>query len=390
MSRSALESNMRRMIDTYNIERECYARVCAGRPQEQWPDVEDVIDADPKRISWTVNLKNDVRRGIKHIYQPQSITASMYRPYVKQWLYFNRRFNERVYLQPKLFPTPGHRNIVISATGIGASKPFSALVTDCVPNLHLHDTGQCFPLYWYEKADENARPQGEMFGSGGEADADGYIRHEAITDWALARFRGHYRDETIGKEDIFWYVYGILHSPEYGQRFAANLKKMLPRIPFAADFWAFSKAGRKLGELHLNYETVEPYPLTEERESLDLDPTVFYRVQKMAFGKKDSKPDKTTIVYNANLVLRDIPLEAYEYVVNGKSAIEWIMERYQIATDKDSGIVNDPNAWCAEQGNPRYIVDLIKRIVRVSVESVRIVKKLPPLNEQRCRPLDGT
>jgi predicted helicase len=157
---------------------------------------------------------------------------------------------------------------------------------------------------------------------------------------------------------------------------------MLPRIPFAKDFRAFCDAGRKLGEWHLNYETAEPFPLTEESKRLVMEDGD-YRTVKMTFGKKDGKPDKTVIAYNEHLALRDIPLEAYDYVVNGKPAIEWIMERYQVTVDKTSGIKNDPNDWCTEHSNPRYIVDLVKRIVRVSVESARIVKKLPPLNEAR-------
>ena len=282
---------------------------------------------------------------------------------------------------PLMFPTPEHENIVISATGIGASKAFSALVSDCLPNLHLHDTGQCFPLYWYEKAEdaEAPDPRVDMFSDEATHDAHGYIRREAITDPALAAFQDHYGDKTIGKEDLFWYVYGILHSPEYKERFASDLKKMLPRIPYAGDFWAFSQAGRALGEWHLHYETVEPYPLTEDapRPLTDAD----YRVTKMAFGKKDGKTDKSVIVYNAHLTLRDIPLEAYDYVVNGRSAIEWIIDRYKVDVDKDSEIRNDANDWSED---PRYIVDLVKRVVRVSVETVGIVRSLPLLGDQRA------
>jgi predicted helicase len=301
----------------------------------------------------------------------------MYRPFSKQWMYFDRLVNEMVNRVPALFPSDSHPNVVISSTGVADRKGYSALVTDHVPNMHLTDTGQCFPLYWYERVADGAEPQGEMFAAGGAPDTDGYIRHDAITDWALDTFRTHYGDAAISKEDIFWYVYGILHSPEYKQRFAADLKKMLPRIPFAEDFRAFSAAGRQLGEWHLNYETVEPFPLTEEAKRLVMEPDD-YLVTKMTFGKKDGKPDKSVIVYNPHLVLRDIPLEAYEYVVNGKPAIEWIMERYQVTVDKASGIKNDPNEWSED---PRYIVDLLKRIVRVSLESVRIVKALPALKE---------
>lgn len=377
ISRNALESNMGRMIDAFNADRARYTKLCAGKAKDQWPDLEMVIDTDPKRISWTHNLKEDVRRGKEYAFEVKSLTPSMYRPFGKRWLYFNRRFNERVYQMPKLFPTPKHRNVVISAAGVGANKAFSAFITQSLPDYEMVSKGQCFPLYWYEKPENNAKPQGEMFAATGTPDADGYIRRDAITDWALEQFREHYRDQSIGKDDIFFYVYGLLHAPEYKQRFASDLKKMLPRIPFAQDFRAFCDAGRELGDWHLNYETAAPFPLTEESKRLVMEDGD-YRVVKMTFGKKHGKPDKSIIFYNEHLTLRSIPLEAYDYIVNGKPAIEWIMERYQVTTDKASGIKNDPNAWSE---NSRYIVDLLKRIVRVSVESARIVKALPALTE---------
>jgi predicted helicase len=380
MSKEKLTSNMSRMIDAFNEDRARYARLCEGKAKDDRPEVESVIDSDPKRISWTHNLKEDVQRGKVYEFESSSLTQSMYRPFAKQWLYFNRRFNERVYQQPKLFPTPRHKNVVIAATGTGASKGFSALLADTVPNYHMHDSGQCFPLYWYESVSEKDEAQGSIFGAERVADADGYVRRDSITDWALETFHEHYADQTITKEDIFWYVYGILHSPEYKARFSTDLRKMLPRMPFAKDFRAFSSAGRKLSEWHLNYETVEPYPLTEESKRLMMEAGDL-RVDKMTFGKKDGKPDKTVIVYNPHLTLRDIPIEAYDYVVNGKSAIDWIMERYAVSIDKSSGIKNDPNDWSSD---PRYIVDLMKRIVRVSVETARIVKGLPTLAEHRA------
>ena len=184
-------------------------------------------------------------------------------------------------------------------------------------------------------------------------------------------------DAKISKEDIFYYVYGVLHSPEYKQRFSSDLKKMLPRIPFVQDFWTFSQAGRDLAKWHLNYETIEPYALNELSTRLETDPD-HYRVQKMTFAKSGKAVDKTTIHYNGHITLSGIPLEAYEYIVNGKPALEWIIERYQITKDKDSDITNNPNDW---SDNPRYIIDLVKRIVRVSVETVKIVNALPALNE---------
>jgi len=376
MSRGSLAANMRRMIDAFNENSMRYAELCDGRNKASCPKLEDVIDVDPNRISWTRALKADAKRRKRFVFDGKSLTTSMYRPYTKQWFYFNRRFNEVVYQQPKLFPTPRHRNVVISVAGIGASKPFSALVANVITDVQLHNNGQCFPLYWYEKLEGKDKPQDEMFAAEATPDADGYLRHDTITNWALEAFCKHYGDDDITREDIFWYVYGILHSPEYKNRFAANFKKMMTRILYAQDFRTFRNAGRKLGDWHLNYETVDPYPLTEENQRLVMEDDD-YRVVKMRFGKKDRRTDKTVIAYNQNLILRDIPLAAYDYIVNGKSAIEWIMDRYQVTTEKRSGIENDSNAWSED---PRYIVDLVKRIVTVSVESVRIVNSLPPLN----------
>jgi predicted helicase len=373
-SRQALEANMRRMIDNYNAEVDRYAAACAGQPQKT--NVDDVVDSDPRRIKWSRGLKADAERGKKYVFEPDSVVPSMYRPFTKAWAYFNRRFNDMVYQMPRLFPTPRHPNLAISVTGAGVNKDFTALIVDAIPDVQLLANGQCFPLYVYEKATDGGPRYGELFGAEqAQPDADGYVRRDAITDAALADYRAAYGDESITKEDLFYHVYGVLHAPDYRAKFAADLRKMLPRIPrpaTAEDFWAFSKAGRELARLHLNYETIEPYPLQEVITSTVED----WRVVKMRYP---SKTDKTQIIYNGHLTLKGIPPEALEYVVNGKPAIEWVMERYQLTTDKDSGIRNDPNDWCAEHGNPRYIVDLVKRVVRVSVETVRIVNGLPSL-----------
>ena len=207
--------------------------------------------------------------------------------------------------------------------------------------------------------------------SGGECVGD-YIRRENISDAILQKFRDHYGDRKITKEDIFYYVYGILHSRSYQERFAADLKKQLPRIPMVDDFRTFSKAGHKLAELHLNYETLKPYPLKE----IVSGSKPSFKVEQMRYP---SKTDKTRIIYNGSLTLDGIPPETYRYIVNGKSALDWIIERYAVTTHKDSGVKNDPNDWCHEIDNDRYIVDLVKRIVTLSVESVKIIDGLPKL-----------
>lgn len=377
----AISSNMKKMIENYNAEIDRYYKFVDGKPKDQWPNPEAFVDSDPKKISWSSSLLPNVARGRRCNFSPRSIVASMYRPYSKNWLYFDGLMNHRVAQWGDIFPTGAHGNTVISVSGVGASKLFSALVSDCIPNYHMHDTGQCFPLYWYEKAKEKdkAQPtQAAMFAEPtATPDEHGYVRHDAITDWALTEYRKRYADAKITKEDIFYYVYGILHSPEYKQRFAADLKKMLPRIPFAKHFHIFSKVGRELAALHLNYETIEPFPLVESTKRLVMEPGD-YRVSKMVFGKKDGKPDKSVIVYNNHITLSGIPPEAYDYVVNGKPALEWIKERYEVTKDNDSGIENDPNAW---SDDPRYIIDLIKRVTQVSIKSAALVASLPALNE---------
>ena len=252
---------------------------------------------------------------------------------------------------------------------------------------------QCFPLYWYEE-----QPDGS------------YKRHDAITDEALAVFRSAYpkcyeytydsrtqkgivthlkqRIKTDGgieitKEDIFYYIYGILHSPEYRERFGTNLQKELPRIPLVdtnATFRRFADAGRQLADLHLNYETVERWSV---REIGSTDSPG--KVTKLKWGKKKdaatgkSVNDYSVLVYNENLTIRGIPESAQNYVVNGKSALGWLVDRYQVRTDKDSGIINDPNDY---SDDPRYIIDLIERIITVSMKTLEIVNALPPLNER--------
>lgn len=372
-----LEKNMLSMIDFYNKQNEAYIEATI---LDKSLSVEKFIDTDDTQISWTVNLKKDVERNIKHNYT-SDIRNSSYRPFFKQRLYFDKPFIERIGLSPKLFPTPLHKNLVICVSGIGASKDFSTIITDCIPDLQLQFNGQCFPLYWYDNSEAEII---DLFNQGSKNEMDRYARRDGVTDWILDTARKQYGYK-VTKEDIFYYVYGLLHSPEYRTAFAADLKKSLPRLPLvekADDFWAFSKAGRDLANLHLNYETIEPYkkcnilyaPFTNKGDRIN------YHVEKMRFGKIDSKTaDKSIIHYNNAIIIEHIPAEAYEYVVNGKSAIEWIMERYAITTDKKSGITNDPNDWAREHNDEKYIFNLLLRIINVSVQTVEIVKGLPRL-----------
>jgi predicted helicase len=366
-SREQLEKNMGSAISFYNKQSKAYKEHCTTTNKPK--SVADFVDKDPRKISWTHNIKDDLERGKLFSLKRDHSSPCVYRPFTKEWLYFDRDFNERVYRMPSLFPNDELENIALGVTGRGATKDFSVLITDTVPDYELISKAQWFPLFYYQEPEETS---GKLFS--GEND---YVKQSAISDKALSLFRTN-SDGKVGKEDIFYYVYGILHSPEYRERFASDLKKMVPRIPFAKDFWAFSKAGRKLAKLHLGYESAEPYPVQEIRSGSKLLPEERYRVSKMLFGKTNGKMDKSIMIYNSFVTIAGIPLDAYEYVVNGKSAIEWIMERYQVTVDKDSGITNDPNEWSED---PRYIFDLLRRIVRVSLETMKIVNALPALEE---------
>jgi predicted helicase len=380
---------MGRMIDFYNQQVKGFKKYQKDLPAvnatERQQRVEAFIDTDAKKISWSRGAKNGVGRGVEVPFNGYAtVCPASYRPFSKQWLYFDKFFNEMVLRMPSIFPNSTVKNLVICTSGIGASKGFSALITDSVPNYHFHDTGQCFPLYAYGRADDAQEQNEDLFNKTASVPAQSeYVQRENISDAILAKFQKTYptnKGASLTKEDIFYYVYGILHSPEYKSRFDSDLKKMVPRIPFSQDFWAFSKTGRKLAHWHLNYETIEPFALQQTGE-LDLGDRAYYQVQKMQFAKKSKEVDKTVITLNSRLYLSGIPLEAYDYIVNGKSAIEWVMERYQVTVDKDNSIRNDPNAWATESGQPDYIVNLVKRVVRVSVETVKLVKELPALNE---------
>jgi predicted helicase len=364
-NRKSVETNIKRMISFYNDQLNSYQTV------KNKPDVEKFIDNDLTKIKWSRDLKKDFCRFLILEYDKNKIVQGMYRPFCKEWLYLDEHLNDVVGQIPQFFIEGKETNLVINVNGLGASKEFSALITNLIPNFHLLDTEQCFPLYSFNNDKSNNLLE--------ELGVGKYLKNDNISTSILNEYIDTYKGK-ICKEDIFYFVYGILHSLEYKSRFESDLKKMLPRIPFAEDFWAFSKAGRKLAEWHLNYETVEPYKLKQHADQLDLYPKDFYRVQKMTFGKNNKEVDKTTIIYNNHITLTGIPLEAYDYVVNGRPALEWIMERYQVTRDADSGIENDPNDW---SDDPQYILNLVKRIVRVSLETMKIVNSLPLLNEKK-------
>ena len=359
-SKEKLSENIKQTINFYNEQ-------CQKILKKEQKDVEYATS----EFSWTRATLNDVFKNKQYKYVDGQLVIGCYRPFFKQNLFFYRPLNEMMYQIPKLFPTSSYKDLVICVPGIGSKGDFSAIITDIIPDLGLNSACQCFPLYYYEKSEGNL---GTLFDYGNEK----YVRRDGITDFILEQCRESYGHK-VTKENIFYYVYGLLHSKDYRKQFAADLKKMLPRIPLLAkpaDFWAFSKAGHDLAELHLNYEIIPAY---KGVKVIGADSGNF-RVEKLTFGKNGKDVDKSVIVYNSYIRIENIPLEAYDYVVNGKSAIEWIMDRYQIKTDKNSGITNDPNDWGLEHNNPRYILDLILSIITVSIETNNIVNGLPKLD----------
>lgn len=379
-SRGKLEANMTSMIDFYNAEVTRFNSMYPELDKKKREAVlDDFIDTDPERISWTRGLKQELAKNRSFGYEATSLTPSLYRPFTKQWLYFNRTFNEMVLQMPRIFPHAEAENLVINTTSVGGL--FSVLIANTLPSKFVgEDVVQWFPLYLYDEqaqATDNEGGTGDLFAQGSAE--SGLKRRDAITEVGLAHFQSAYPGEQISKEDLFYYVYGILHSPDYRERFADNLSKELPRIPAvkkASDFRAFSQAGRALAALHLNYETVELYPLTIETKGTLTN--CDYRVEKMKFAKKG---DKTTVIYNNRITLKGIPEEAWDYVVNGKAALDWVMERQAVRTDKASGIVSDANDWAVEtMGNPKYPLELFQRVVTVSLETQKIVKALPKLD----------
>ncbi|POP70067.1 DEAD/DEAH box helicase [Pseudomonas syringae] len=380
-SKSGVASNMSGMIEFYNAEvtRFNAAHVGADKKARE-SKLEGFINTDPTQISWTRALKQELAKDRFFTFEADCLAPSLYRPFTKQWIYFNRRFNEMVYQMPRIFPGDGADNRIIMVKARWSNGQI-ALITDRVPGFTPDGGEQCFPLYLYDSPEDQARAcktVPSLFDTPAQPSAS---RRDAITEEGLAHFSAAYPGEVISKEDLFYYVYGLLHSSEFRDKYADNLSKELPRIPAvkaAADFWAYSKAGRALADLHLGYETVAMYPANvQSSASIDSD----YRVTKMKYGKKGKDKDLSTLHYNAKITITGIPLQAYEYIVNGKPALDWVVERQSVSTHKDSGITNDANDWAIEtMDNPRYPLELFLRVVTVSLETMKIIESLPPLD----------
>ena len=334
-----------RMSDFYNA----HVLRWKGTPQNS-RNVDSFVEYDDTKIKWSSGLKLKLEQGRLAECPESKLRVSLSRPFTKMNLCFDSTLNHRMSVFPTTFPIPGTEgeNRVICVSGTGIKKPFQALVVSVIPSFDFLEKTQCFPFYTY--------------------DEDGSNRQENITDWALSEFRTHYGDDTITKWDIFHYNYGLLHHPDYREKYEMNLKRDLPHIPFAEDFWGFANAGAALADLHVNYESVPKYDKLRNVETPGLP--IDWNVEKMRLSK-----DKTQLKYNDFLTLDGIPPEVCDYKLGNRSALEWVVDQYRVKVDKRSGIVNDPNR--ADQ--PRYIVDLIARVITVSLKTVEIVKNLPSL-----------
>ena len=329
----------------------------------------DNIDSATRRnsshIKWDIDLKNNLKRSKSIFFDQRKILLTQYRPFVKQFLYSERVLIQRNYRMGNIYPNPTSVNQLICVSGKGSKQDFSVLIVNQIPNLGLLSACQCFPRYRYHSVAEN-----QLQGIDSE-----YERVDNITDTVLNKFRINYQDKSITKDTIFDYVYGILHSPRYQSEFANDLLKELPRIPFAPDFHEYSNAGHQLIELHLNYETCSEYPLNLEIPRQREISTDIYKIRKkMQFVDSE----KTILQVNEFVKLHGIPSKAHEYQVSGGTPLEWLIDRYQIKQNKESGIINDPNSWFKD---PFDLIHAIRRIVYVSVESAKIIQRLPdPFN----------
>lgn len=379
-SRESLFENIQTIVENYNNELDVLYR------NEPSNTNLSISNYDPKKISWSDGLKSLLKRGVRLEVVNNLVVTSLYRPFSKANLYFYKNLIERTYQMPKIASDNLNDSNLYICLSLSGSKVFSVILTDSMPDLHLIGDAQCFPLYLYEQVSkEKCVGSGDLFDESLDLTVTEtkYERKDGISDEGLQHFQAAYPNEQITKEDIFYYTYGLLHSEEYRIRYADNLTKELPRIPCvkkAEDFWAFSKAGRDLAHWHLNYETIEPYKANLDTGSApysQLSAEDFY-VEKMKFAKKG---EKGTVIYNKRITIKDIPVEAYDYVVNGKPALEWVMERQGVSTHKDSGIVNDANDWAIEtMGNAAYPLELFLRVITVSLETMKIVKALPKLD----------
>ena len=349
-----------------------YSDALSVREEHPTYEIGRVTSQHSTDLRWDRELKNNLGRGKKIRLSRRKVWTTQYRPFTKQHCYVEYVLVNNKYQMDSIFPTADAANRAICVPGIGSTNPFSALMVDAMPDLHVMAFGQCFPRYRYERSSGDDMLQGRK----GEL-----VRVDNIADSAVRLFRARCGTVRVTKDSIFYYAYGVLHAPSYRERFANDLAKEMLRIPLPKDGIAlktFAAAGRKLAKLHLDYDDVKPWPVTFAkggwRARAGVDARSWFRVEKMRLPKGD----RSVLRYNDNIEIRDIPASAWEYEVNGKTGIGWVMDRQGVKKDSNSGIVNDANDYAIEtMGDPAYPLRLLASVVRVSIETVDIVNQLP-------------
>ena len=373
----ALADSVEQMVEHYEQRRKA---VNTGTSTLEQATANDSLHV----MKWTRELKKHLRRNSQASFDSARLRTAHYRPFVRQWIYFDPLHIEMILRVPVMFPTGTAPNQAIYITGPGASVGFSTLITDTTPDRHFLSGGQAFPRYVYPGKPKRAKrgPSGTT-SLINESDApDEHSRVDNITDSCLSLFQDHYGDPTITKDDIWEYLYGVIHAPDWRIKYDSELRKDLPRIPLATDFWAFREAGQQLIDLHLGYETCQPWPL-EVVITGDSDDPDLYRIDRtMRWAKVRNTEgklvlDKTVFHINNRCRIEGIPDEAHEYEVNGATPLDWAIARLKVTTDKKSGILNDANQWDAWADDPYELILHLQRLVRVSVETTRIVNGLP-------------
>ncbi|GHS32040.1 hypothetical protein JP0120_09390 [Helicobacter pylori] len=351
-SPDALMQNVQKCIDTYNADlkrfnahfREAFKQRAKGvKSADLYKHLKE-ITTDKTKIAWTDGLKNNLIKN-KNLQESHKdrIRLALYRPFNKQWLYWDKNWINRQGEFSKIFPNKDAQNVVIN-TGVGNGKNFSALVSDCISSFDLISHNQAYPLYYYDDLGN---------------------RHDAISGYALNLFRRHYEDNSIAEEEIFYYIYALLHHKGYLEKYKNSLTKEEPRIALSEDFKELSILGKELAELHLNYESGEMHASVEYKTLMNAEEEGYYDVETM-------KKIGDRIHYNNHIAITKIPKKAFDYVVNGKSAIDWVIERYKKTTDKDSLIENNPNDY---KGG-KYVFELLCRVIKLSIKSVDLIEKI--------------
>jgi predicted helicase len=374
--------NANNMISFYNAERERCHSEFAQRVNEgvvtddanvKQTYLQNIRSNDETKISWSAGLFSQFAKN-KLIEYTKECKVVAYRPFCKKQLAYNKEIIERPSRWDSIFPDNEHPNLVMCVSGAPIKKGFSVLMTDTIQDLHFLENSQSFPLYFYEKNEKQEGAQLTFEDLLIEETAPTYKKRNAISDAFLKRFREVYGSR-VEKEDIFYYLYALFHSPKYIELYGDNLSKEMPRIPTLNHFLDYVKVGKQLSALHVGYETaVDPISLglTIQIEKED------YSVDKLRFKKDGQTIKKDTIIFNNNIVISNIPERAYEYIVNGKSPIEWLMERYAVTVDKTSGIVDDPNLY---SDDPKYIFNLLISLIHVSLKTLDIIDTLPEYKE---------